>query len=225
MTSRSERTQDLFSDLLASRILVIDGSMGALLFQKGLTEEDYRGKRFQTHPISLKNATDVLCLTQPDIIAGIHRDYLEAGADIVETDTFGANLVTLGEFGLADLTREINRTAVELARREADRLTRRDPSKPRFVAGSIGPTNVQLSLNANNPGTRPIQFNDQVASYSEQVRGLLDGGVDLLLPETSFDTLNMKACLFAIGNVFAERGVEVPVIVSGTIFDGGRTLT
>ncbi|MBX3440495.1 MAG: dihydropteroate synthase, partial [Planctomycetaceae bacterium] len=124
-----------------------------------------------------------------------------------------------------ELTREVNRTAVELARREADRLTRKDPDKPRFVAGSIGPTNVQLSLNANQPGTRPIQFDDQVASYSEQVRGLLDGGVDLLLPETSFDTLNMKACLFAIGNVFAERGVQVPVIVSGTIFDGGRTLT
>ena len=120
---------------------------------------------------------------------------------------------------------EINRTAVELARREADRFTRQDPDKPRFVAGSIGPTNVQLSLNADNPGTRPIQFDDQVASYAEQVRGLLDGGVDLLLPETSFDTLNMKACLFAIGDVFEERGVEVPVIVSGTIFPGGRTLT
>ncbi len=199
--------------------------MGALLFQKGLDEEDYRGERFKSHDTSLKNATDVLCLTQPDMIAGIHREYLEAGADIVETNTFGANLVTLGEFGLAELTHEINKTAVELARFEADALTKQDPGKPRFVAGSIGPTNVQLSLNADNPGTRPIQFDDQVASYAEQVRGLLDGGVDLLLPETSFDTLNMKACLFAIGNVFEERGVQVPVMVSGTIFDGGRTLT
>ncbi|MCA9074652.1 MAG: homocysteine S-methyltransferase family protein, partial [Planctomycetaceae bacterium] len=199
--------------------------MGALLFQKGLDEADYRGERFKSHVTSLKNATDVLCLTQPDTIAGIHRAYLEAGADIVETNTFGANLVTLSEFGLAELTREINKTAVELARREADAFTKKDRGKPRFVAGSIGPTNVQLSLNADNPGTRPVQFDDQVASYAEQVRGLLAGGVDLLLPETSFDTLNMKACLFAIGNVFEERGVSVPVMVSGTIFDGGRTLT
>ncbi len=218
-------TADTLRDLLTRRILIIDGSMGALLFQKSLSEENYRGSRFKTHPVLLKNATDLLCLTQPDVIAGIHRDYLEAGADIVETNTFGANVVTLREFGLADLTREINRTAVELARKEAEVLTRKNPGKPRFVAGSIGPTNVQLSLNANNPGTRPIQFDDQVASYAEQVRGLLDGGVDLLLPETSFDTLNMKACLFAIGNVFQERGAQVPVIVSGTIFDGGRTLT
>ncbi len=223
-TSASHSTVSL-QNLLSDRILIIDGSMGALLFQKGLTEEDYRGRRFRDHGVLLKNATDVLCLTQPETIAGIHREYLAAGADIVETNTFGANVVTLREFGLADLTQEINRAAAELARREADACTRKDPGKPRFVAGSIGPTNVQLSLNADQPGTRPIQFDDQVASYAEQVRGLLDGGVDLLLPETSFDTLNMKACLFAIGNVFAERGCEVPVIVSGTIFDGGRTLT
>ncbi|MCA9112358.1 MAG: homocysteine S-methyltransferase family protein, partial [Planctomycetaceae bacterium] len=220
-----KNTLETLQNLLNDRILVIDGSMGALLFQKGLEEADYRGERFKHHNRSLKNATDVLCLTQPETIAGIHRSYLEAGSDIVETNTFGANLVTLGEFGLAELTREVNKTAVELARREAEAFTKKNPGKPRFVAGSIGPTNVQLSLNADNPGTRPIQFDDQVASYSEQVRGLLDGGVDLLLPETSFDTLNMKACLFAIGNVFRERGVQVPVIVSGTIFDGGRTLT
>jgi 5-methyltetrahydrofolate--homocysteine methyltransferase len=218
-------THDQLRDLINRRILVIDGSMGALLFQKGLSEQDYRGERFRSHPVALKNATDVLCLTQPDVIAGIHRAYLEAGADIIETNTFGANVVTLREFGLAELTREINRAAAELARRDADAITRQNPDKPRFVAGSIGPTNVQLSLNADKPGTRPVKFDDQVASYAEQVRGLLDGGVDLLVPETSFDTLNMKACLFAIGNVLAERGIEVPVIVSGTIFEGGRTLT
>ena len=225
MSGQKNNHANELRSLLSDRILVIDGSMGALLFQKKLTEEDYRGERFRGHDTALKNATDVLCLTQPEVIVDIHRTYLEAGADVVETNTFGANVVTLREFGLADLTREINRTAAELARREADRMTKRNPGKPRFVAGSIGPTNVQLSLNADNPGTRPIQFDDQVTSYAEQVRGLLDGGVDLLLPETSFDTLNMKACLFAVGNVFEERGIEVPVIVSGTIFEGGRTLT
>ncbi|MFO1092662.1 MAG: homocysteine S-methyltransferase family protein [Planctomycetaceae bacterium] len=218
-------TGDQLRTLLAERILVIDGSMGALLFQKGLQEADFRGARFKSHPVDLKNAADLLCLTQPDLIGGIHRAYLEAGADIVETNTFNASLVSLKEFELDHLTHEINVAAVGVARRAADEVTRRNPSKPRFVAGSIGPTKIQLALNPDAPGERPVTFDDLVASYTEQVRGLVDGGVDLLLPETSFDTLNMKACLFAIATYFEQHDVDIPVIVSGTIFAGGRTLT
>jgi 5-methyltetrahydrofolate--homocysteine methyltransferase len=223
----------LFEQLLSERILILDGAMGTMIQRAQPTEADYRGKRFRDHPIDLKNAGDLLVLTQPDWIADIHRQYLAAGADIIETNTFNANIVSLKEFQLEHLTREINVAAAELARRVADEFTRKTPDKPRFVAGSIGPTKVQLSFNADRPGYRPVTFDDMVASYAEQVRGLLDGGVDLLLPETSFDTLNMKACLYAIQEVFAERfpgsslttGCPVPVMVSGTIFSGGVTLT
>ncbi|MEZ6062193.1 MAG: methionine synthase [Planctomycetaceae bacterium] len=211
-------------ELLDERILVIDGSMGALIMANNPDEAGYRGERFKDHHIDVRNATDLLVLTQPDLIAGIHRQYLEAGADIIETDTFNATIVGLKEFELSHLTHEINKTGAELARSIADEFTARNSKKPRFVAGSIGPTNVQLSMNADAPGTRPISFDDMVESYAEQVRGLLDGGVDLLLPETSFDTLNMKSCLFAISKVFEERGEEVPVMISGTIFQGGVTL-
>ncbi len=225
MSSDRHSVRETLSQLLSERILVLDGSMGALLLQKGLTEADYRGARFRSHPVDLKNAADLLCLSQPDLIGELHRAYLDAGADIIETNTFTANVLSLKEYQLDELTYETNRRAVEIARRQAQEVTRRDPRKPRFVAGSIGPTKVQLSLNPNVPGTRPVTFEQMVASYSEQVRGLVDGGVDLLLPETSFDTLNMKACLFAIADCFERHGIEIPVIVSGTIFEGGRTLT
>jgi 5-methyltetrahydrofolate--homocysteine methyltransferase len=225
MTVLTDNVTPRLQELLSERILLIDGSMGALLMSKGLTDNDYRGQRFADHSIDLKNATDILCLTQPDMIAGIHREYLEAGADIIETNTFQGSVITLKEFGLEHLTREVNRVAVELAKREAEAFTKKNPAKPRFVAGSIGPTNVLLSFNAEHPGERKVSFDQMVASYAEQTRGLLDGGVDILLPETSFDTLNMKACLFAIKQVFEERGMKVPVMVSGTIFQGGRTLT
>lgn len=221
----SNPTFDLLNDLLSRRILILDGSMGALLFSKQLQEADYRGKRFTSHPIDLKNATDVLCLTQPEMIASVHRDYLDAGADIVETNSFNANPLSLAEFELGHLTREINIAAAEVARSVVDEYTKQNPDKPRFVAGSIGPTKVQLSFNADKPGYRPTTFDAMQASYAEQVRGLLDGGVDLLLPETSFDTLNMKACLSAIQQVFAEQQYSVPVMLSTTIFMGGRTLT
>ncbi len=211
-------------ELLEQRILVIDGSMGALIMSNNPTEEGYRGARFKDHSIDLRNATDLLVLTQPDLISGIHQQYLDAGADIIETDTFNANIVSMEEFGLAHLTYEINKTGSELARAVADTETRRNPQKPRYVAGSIGPTKVQLSMNADKPGSRPFQFDQMVESYAEQIRGLMDGGCDLLLPETSFDTLNMKACLFAIGQVFEEKGREIPVMISGTVFTGGVTL-
>ncbi|HTN02364.1 MAG TPA: methionine synthase [Planctomycetaceae bacterium] len=214
-----------FEQLLSERILVLDGAMGSMIHTYHPTETDYRGDRFKNHPIDLKNNSDVLVLTQPQIIEEIHRKYLEAGADIIETDSFNANTVSLEEFGLADLTYEMNKAAAQLARKVADEFTRGNPAKPRFVAGSIGPTKVQLSFNADKPGYRPVTFDQMVASYAEQIRGLLDGGVDVLLPETSFDTLNMKSCLFAIEQVFEQTGRRVPVMVSCTIFQGGRTLT
>ena len=211
-------------ELLTKRILVIDGSMGALIMSNNPSEEGYRGQRFKSHPVDLRNSIDVLALTQPDMITSIHEQYLAAGADIIETDTFNANIVSMEEFALADLTWEINKTAAELARGVAAKFTARNDRKPRFVAGSIGPTKVQLALNARAPGTRPVTFDQMVASYKEQVRGLMDGGVDLLLPETSFDTLNMKSCLFAISQYFEESGRSVPVMISGTVFMGGATL-
>lgn len=216
-------TQDTLRNLLEDRILLLDGAMGSLIMGQGPTEADYRGDLFKNHAVDLKNANDVLCLTQPQIIENIHRQYLEAGSDIIETDTFNANVISMEEFELAEHTYAINKAAAEIAKRATEAFS--TPDKPRFVAGSIGPTKVQLSLNPDEPGVRPVDFDDMVASYTEQVRGLIDGGVDLLLPETSFDTLNMKACLFAIATYFEQHNVEVPVMVSGTIFDGGRSLT
>ena len=216
-------TQDTLRNLLDDRILLLDGAMGSLIMEQGPTEADYRGDLFRNHPIDLKNANDVLCLTPPKIIENIHRQYLEAGSDIIETNTFNANVISMEEFELAEHTYAINKAAAEIAKRAAELFSTRD--KPRFVAGSIGPTKVQLSLNPDEPGVRPVTFEDMVASYSVQIRGLIDGGADLLLPETSFDTLNMKACLFAIAEYFEANSVEVPVMVSGTIFDGGRSLT
>ena len=217
-------------EALAERILLLDGAMGSLILGERPTEADYRGQRFASHGVDLKNANDILCLTQPDLIQRIHAQYLDAGSDIIETNTFNANILSLEEFELAEHTHEINRAAAELARRAADEATRRTPNRPRFVAGSIGPTKVQLSMStdAEDGGHRTHTYDQMVDLYAEQVRGLLDGGVDLLLPETSFDTLNMKACLFAIDRVLGERGQtfhDVPVMVSGTIFDGGRTMT
>ncbi len=220
-----EKTRDLLNQLLTERILLLDGAMGSLIMESGPQEADYRGERFKDHPIDLKNANDVLVLSQPQLIEDIHRKYLDAGSDIIETNTFNANVISMEEFGLDDVTYEINKRAAELAKGVAESVTALNPDKPRFVAGSIGPTKVQLSLNAAEPGTRPVSFDQMVASYTEQIRGLVDGGVDLLLPETSFDTLNMKACLFAISEYFEKTGTDIPVMVSGTIFAGGKTLT
>ena len=219
------RPDGYIEQLLAERILVLDGAMGTMIQRFSPIEADYRGERFAKHPIDLKNAGDVLVLTQPKMIGDIHRQYLAAGADIIETDSFNANIISMEEFGLAEYTREINVVAARLARAACDEFTATNPNKPRFAAGSIGPTKVLLSFNADKPGYRPVTFDQMVASYAVQIRGLIEGGVDLLLPETSFDTLNMKACLFAIEDVFAELGVRLPVMVSGTIFNGGRTLT
>ena len=200
------QTTKKLTQIMRGRIMVLDGAMGSLIMGQGPTEADYRGDLFTNHPVDLKNANDVLCLTQPKIIENIHRQYLEAGSDIIETDTFNANVISLEEFDLAGQTYAINRAAAEIARRAAEDFSTAD--QPRFVAGSIGPTKVQLSLNPAEPGVRPTTFDDMVESYTEQIRGLIDGGVDLLLPETSFDTLNMKACLFAISTYFEKHDVD-----------------
>jgi 5-methyltetrahydrofolate--homocysteine methyltransferase len=227
MTARMS-TRDLLEQLIAERILLLDGSMGALILSRKLQEEDYRAERFRRHPVSLKNCTEALVLSQPQLIEEIHSAYLEAGSDIIETCTFTANQLQLREFALQDHVFEINKAAGESARRAADAYSRRNPDRPRFVAGSIGPTNKMLSLGTHveDPGRRDVTFDQMVEVYYEQIAGLVAGGVDLLLPETSFDTLVMKACLFAIDKYFTEHDVRLPVLVSGTIFrEGGRTLS
>jgi 5-methyltetrahydrofolate--homocysteine methyltransferase len=219
-------TRDLLEELLAERIVLLDGSMGALILGQKPDEDYYRGTRFRHHPVALKNCTEALVLTQPRHIEKIHRAYLEAGADIIETCTFNGNPLSLAEFRLQDHVFELNKAAAELARRAADDFTRRNPDKPRFVAGSIGPTNKTLSVAVgDDPGTRPLTFDDMVLNYTAQIEGLLAGGVDLLVAETSFDTLVLKACLFAIEQYFETHNIRLPVMVSGTIFETGRTLT
>jgi len=219
-------TQKQLDELLGDRILMLDGAMGSLIFSEKLSEADYRGEKFADHSCDLRNSNDILVLTQPQIIEKIHRQYLDAGSDIIETDTFNANLISLGEYQLAEYTREVNRKAVELAKKVAKEYTDANPDKPRFVAGSIGPMNVSLTqtIDDNDPSLRGATWDEVVAGYTEQIYGLMEGGVDILLPETSFDTANMKACLFAIQNVFNKEGITLPVMVSGTVFDGGRTL-
>ena len=227
MNPERRDTGPLLEEILSERILVLDGAMGSMIYAHEPTEADYRGARFARHPFDLKNCTEVLALTQPRMIEDIHRTYLEAGADIVETDSFNSSRLSMAEFGLEDHVFELNRAAAVIARRAADAMTRRTPRKPRFVAGSIGPTKKQLSMGVHveDPARRDVTFDQMVANYAEQVRTLIAGGVDILLPETSFDTLVMKACLFAIDQVFEETGARVPVMISGTIFDTGRTLS
>jgi 5-methyltetrahydrofolate--homocysteine methyltransferase len=222
----AQGVRERLEELLSRRILLLDGAMGSMIYAHQPTEEDYRGRRFRSHPVLLKNCTEVMVLTQPKLIEDIHRAYLDAGADVVSTDTFNGNGLSLAEFQLQEHVFEINKTAAEIARRAADDVSRRDPDRPRFVAGSIGPTNKVLSLGiGDDQSHRDVTFDDMVAVYTEQIRGLVAGGVDLLLPETSFDTLVMKACLFAIARFFDETGTRLPVMVSGTIQDNGGTLS
>ncbi|MCI0636634.1 MAG: homocysteine S-methyltransferase family protein, partial [Actinobacteria bacterium] len=210
------------------RILVLDGAMGTTVQAKGLGEADYRGERFADHPRDLRGDIDVLCLTRPDVVSEVHEAYLDAGADIVSTNTFNATAVSQAEYGLSSLVYEINVEAARIARIAADACTARTPGRPRFVAGSIGPTSRTLSLSpdVSDPGYRAIDFDTLSEAYAEQVRGLVDGGVDLLLVETVFDTLNAKAALLAATEVLAERGRDLPLIVSITIVDrSGRNLS
>lgn len=213
-------------EALKRRVLVLDGAMGTMIQRHNLTEADFRGARFRNHDRPLRGANDLLTLTQPELIEGIHRAYLEAGADIIETNTFSATRVGMSEYGVDEVLYELNVQAARLARRAADALS--TPDKPRFVAGALGPTNrtASMSPDVNNPGFRAVDFDTLVASYYEQVRGLLEGGADIILIETVFDTLNCKAALFAAESVFEDVGVQLPLMVSGTITDAsGRTLS
>jgi 5-methyltetrahydrofolate--homocysteine methyltransferase len=225
-TSPASRS-DLLRSVLASRIGILDGAMGTMVHALALDEQGFRGDRFAGHHRDLKNCIDVLTLTQGDAIRSIHAAYLEAGSDIVETNTFGATSMALADFGLQGFTREMNLVAARLAREAADAATAKTPDKPRFVAGSIGPTNKQLSIAGNvaDPGHRDVTFDQMVAAYREQIEALIDGGVDILLAETAFDTLVLKSCLHAIEQVFSDLGRTLPVMASFTIFEGGRTLS
>jgi 5-methyltetrahydrofolate--homocysteine methyltransferase len=212
------------------RVLILDGAMGSMIQQWHLEEADYRGERFAKHPIDLKNNAEALNIVRPDVIRDIHRQYLEAGADIIETNTFNAQAVSMEDFGMQqpELIREINMAAASIARDAAAEYTRRTPGKPRFVAGALGPMNRTLSLSpdVNNPGFRAVSFDQVMRAYYEQARALIEGGVDVLLAETTFDTLNLKAALFAIQTLFAEGARQVPVMTSVTITDqSGRTLS
>ena len=226
MTKKEKASAQLLRDALKERVLVLDGAMGTMIQRHPLSEEDFRGKRFKYHALPLQGANDILTLTQPQLIEEIHREYFAAGADIVETNTFSSTTVGMAEYGVDDAIYELNVEAARIARRAADAFT--VPEKPRFVAGAIGPTNrtASMSPDVNNPAFRAIDFDALVVSYSEQIRGLLGGGVDTLLIETVFDTLNCKAALFAAESVFDEVGFKVPLMVSGTITDAsGRTLS
>lgn len=218
----------MIETLLKERILVLDGAMGTMIQKESLEEADFRGERFKDHPCSLKGNNDLLSLTRPDLIQKIHRAYFEAGADIIETNTFSSTRVGMADYQMEYLAYELNLVSAQIAVEVAKEMSKKTPNKPRFVAGSIGPTNktASMSPDVNDPGYRAIHFDELVDQYSEQVEGLLEGGVDLLLVETVFDTLNAKAALFAIESVKEKRKSTTPVMVSGTITDAsGRTLS
>ena len=215
-------------DQLERRILLLDGGFGTMVQGYGLQEEDYRGRRFAGWPVQLKGCNDLLALTRPDVVLEIHEKYLRAGADIIETDSFNANAVSLADYRLEECAYEISKAAAGIARSAADEFTARNPQKPRFVAGSVGPTNRTASMSADvqNPAAREVTFAQLVAAYTDQVRGLVDGGADILLVETVFDTLNAKAALWAIDTLCERLGRAIPVMVSGTLADAsGRTLS
>jgi 5-methyltetrahydrofolate--homocysteine methyltransferase len=216
-------------DCLQQRILIIDGAMGTMIQRHKLTEADYRGERFKDWHVDVKGNNDLLSITRPDVIIGIHKQYLEAGADIIETNTFSSTSIAQADYDMQELAYELNVASAKCAREAADAFTAADPSKPRFVAGAIGPLNKTLSLSpdVNNPGYRAVTFDEVVEAYTEQIKGLVDGGVDILLIETIFDTLNAKAAIYAIKTFFRETGKpELPIMISGTITDAsGRTLS
>ncbi|HEU5267835.1 MAG TPA: homocysteine S-methyltransferase family protein, partial [Jatrophihabitans sp.] len=219
---------DALSAALQARILLLDGAMGTMLQRFAFSEADYRGTRFADWPTDVKGNNDLLSLTQPDAIASIHHAYLDAGSDLIETNTFNAQRISLADYDMQDLAYEINVAAARLARAAADEVTARDPGKPRFVVGALGPTNrtASISPDVNDPGARNVTYTELVEAYLEQANGLVDGGVDVLIIETIFDTLNAKAAVFAVETLFEQRGRRWPVMISGTITDAsGRTLS
>ena len=216
------------SEIIKERILVLDGAMGTMIQRHKLDENDFRNDQLKDHPNSLKGNNDLLSITRPEIIKDIHRQYFAAGADIAETNTFSGTTIAQADYGLQDLVYELNFQSAKIAREVADEFTAKEPNKPRFVAGSIGPTNrtASMSPDVNDPGFRAVSFEELKVAYRQQCEALIDGGVDLLLVETVFDTLNAKAALFAIDEIKEERGLDIPVMVSGTITDAsGRTLS
>lgn len=224
----SQDLQATLTRLLSERIVILDGAMGTMIQRYKLSEADYRGRQFRDHPYDLKGDNDVLVFTRPDVVSAIHHAYLEAGADIIETNTFNATAIAQADYHLEHLVYELNVRAATLAREAAAEWTRKTPDKPRFVAGAIGPTNRTLSISpdVNDPAFRAVTFDQVCEAYAEQIRGLIDGGVDILLAETVFDTLNLKACIVAMEQVFEEKGVRLPVMLSVTITDkSGRTLS
>ncbi|AZI39077.1 homocysteine S-methyltransferase family protein [Epilithonimonas vandammei] len=213
---------------LVERILILDGAMGTMIQRYNFTEEDYRGERFKDWKSPLKGNNDLLSLTQPEAIEEIHRKYLLAGADIIETNTFSGTTIAMADYHMEDLVYELNYESAKIAKKVCAEFTAQNPDKPRFVAGSIGPTNrtASLSPDVNDPGYRAITFDELRVAYKQQAEALLDGGSDILLVETIFDTLNAKAALFAIDEIREERNIKIPIMVSGTITDAsGRTLS
>lgn len=213
---------------IQKRILILDGAMGTMLQQYKFTEEDFRGERFKDYSTPLQGNNDLLSITQPEAVKEVHRKYFAAGADIVETNTFSGTTIAMEDYQMEDLVYELNYESAKIAKEVADEFTKKEPNKPRFVAGSIGPTNrtASMSPDVNDPGYRAVTFNELRIAYKQQVEALLDGGVDLLLVETVFDTLNAKAALFAIEEVKDERKIDIPIMLSGTITDAsGRTLS
>jgi 5-methyltetrahydrofolate--homocysteine methyltransferase len=215
-------------ELVNQRILILDGALGTMIQKYNLSEEEFRGERFVEQPGQMKGNNDLLCLTAPHVIQDIHRKYLEAGADIIETNTFNAQRISMADYQVEDYCREINLAAAKLARELADEYTRMNPDKPRFVAGSVGPTNKTCSMSpdVNNPAFRAITFDELVSAYMEQMEALLEGGVDAILIETIFDSLNAKAAVFAACEAMKKVSREVPLMLSVTVSDtGGRTLS
>ncbi len=214
--------------ILEERILVLDGAMGTMLQRHKFTEEDFRGERFKDWPVPLQGNNDLLSITQPEAIKEVHRLYFEAGADIIETNTFSGTTIAMADYEMEELVYELNYQSAKIAKEVADDFTVKEPHKPRFVAGSIGPTNrtASMSPDVNDPGYRAVTFDELRTAYKLQVEALIDGGADILLVETIFDTLNAKAALFAIEEVKDERNIDIPIMVSGTITDAsGRTLS
>lgn len=215
-------------EILSQKILILDGAMGTMLQEYKFTEEDFRGERFKDWPTSLRGNNDLLSLTQPEAIADIHRKYFLAGADIVETNTFSGTTIAMADYQMEELVYELNFESARIAKKVAGELTLENPEKPRFVAGAIGPTNktASMSPDVNDPGFRAISFEELKTAYKQQSRALIDGGVDILLVETVFDTLNAKAALYAIDELKEELNTNIPVMISGTITDAsGRTLS
>jgi 5-methyltetrahydrofolate--homocysteine methyltransferase len=224
---RLKNTEKLYK-ALSERILILDGAMGTMLQRYKFSEEDYRGERFKNWKFPLKGNNDLLSLTQPKAIEEVHRKYLEAGADIIETNTFSGTTIAMADYKMESLVYELNFESAKIARKICDEFTKKNPEKPRFVAGSMGPTNktASLSPDVNDPAFRAVTFEELRIAYKQQAEALLDGGADILLVETIFDTLNAKAALFAIDEIREERKIQIPIMVSGTITDAsGRTLS